>query len=369
MKTINILIVEDDADIINLYKRDIESYNRTQSDFKIFYEIKSDKDEVISILKNSEINFDGAIVDLDLKNSGGNDSSGNEVIQVIKSNLRFPVFVISGTSHNLDESLNEETSFFKVRNRDDNEFDYINEFVNIYNTGIVEIINRKGILENHINDIFWKHLSNSLELWVNDDTRTSEEKQKSLIRYTILHLQEYLDEEVEKYHPSEFYITAPIKENIFTGDIVTYNEKRYIILTPSCDIVLREENKRNTDKILLVEIYNLSEKVKGFDNLTKTTSDKNPNKDRLIRFINNNSKQNFHFIPKSNGLDAGLIDFQSKITVDEKEIGKMIESGNIERKATVSHPFLKDIISRYSNYYARQGSPDFDSDEIYNTLF
>ena len=42
-----------------------------------------------------------------------------------------------------------------------------------------------------------------------------------------------------------------IFENIFTGDIVSYDGERYIILTRSCDIVIRHDGTRNTQKILL----------------------------------------------------------------------------------------------------------------------
>ena len=41
----------------------------------------------------------------------------------------------------------------------------------------------------------------------------------------------------------------------------------------------------------------------------------------------------------------------------------------MERIATISIPFLKDIISRHSNYFSRQGSPDFNVGEIYKGLF
>src|SRR5690606_8375170 len=117
MKELKLLIVEDDTNVIEIYTRDINSYNKSNKEIKISETIISDKDQALAILKNSDNTFDGAVIDLDLKQSGGSDSSGNEVIKEVKDNLRFPVFVISGTSHNLAASLREETSFFKVRDR------------------------------------------------------------------------------------------------------------------------------------------------------------------------------------------------------------------------------------------------------------
>lgn len=367
MIELKLLIVEDDSNVIETYTRDINSYNKINTKLNIRETIISERNQALELLKNSDNNFDGAIIDLDLKNSGGSDNSGNDVIKEVKENLRFPVFVISGTSHNLDSSLKEESTFFKVRDRDA-DFDFIEEIVSIYNTGITKILNRKGTIEKYINDIFWNHMSNSMNLWINDTSRTPAEKENSLLRYTILHMQEYIDEALEKYHPSEFYITKPIKKNLFTGDIINLKDSKYVVLTPSCDIVLRENGVRSAQFILFCKIKRLDSVVKNYDKLSSKTVTKNDDRKRLVGFFQNNN-QRYHFVPKVDSIEAGLIDFQDKLTLNNHEVCGLIENNNIERIATVSQPFLKDIISRYSNYYARQGSPDFDSNEIYNSIF
>jgi hypothetical protein len=367
MKELKLLIVEDDSNVIAIYTRDIDSYNKTNKDIRIKETILSDKDQALEVLRNSDNVFDGAVIDLDLKQSGGSDSSGNEIIKEVKDNLRFPVFVISGTSHNIDATLGEETSFFKVRDRDD-DFDFIAELVTIYNTGITEILNRKGTIENYINDIFWNHLSSSLDLWINDKNRSPEEKQKSLLRYTLLHLQEYLDinssGDLEKYHTAEFLITKPIKPNIFTGDILqTQQNKRCVVLTPACDIDLKN-GKRKADKILTINIVNPNEIDPEFSNPKMSGGKKSK-----ISQILNNSNPRYHCIPSSKEFSIGIIDFQDKQTIQSDSLDKAITDSRTERIATISHPFLKDIIARYSNYYSRQGSPDFDSDELFSSLF
>lgn len=367
MKELNLLIVEDDSNVIETYTRDINSYNKTNKHIEIKETILSDKDKAIDMLRNLDNIFDGAVIDLDLKESGGSDSSGNEVIREVKENLRFPVFVISGTSHNLEASLKEETAFFKVRDRDD-DFDFIEELVAIYNTGITEILNRKGTIEKYINQIFWNHLSSSLELWTKDSKRKPEEKQKSLLRYTLLHLQEYLDinssGDLEKYHPAEFLITRPIKPNVFTGDILKMEDnQRCLVLTPACDIDLKN-GKRKAEKILTVNILNPHEIDADY-----VDSEMSNNKKTKITSILRNSNPRYHTVPSCKNISIGVIDFQDKKTIDSDTLDKAINESQIERIATISHPFLKDIIARYSSYYSRQGSPDFDSDEIFASLF
>lgn len=369
MKELELLIVEDDTNVVAIYSRDIDSYNKTNSKIKIKETILSDKDKAIEILRNSDNIFDGAIIDLDLKQSGGSDSSGNEIIKEVKNNLRFPVFVISGTSHNLDASLREETSFFKVRDRDD-DFDFIEEIVAIYNTGITEILNRKGTIENYINDIFWNHLSTSLDLWTNDTKRNPEEKQKSLLRYTLLHLQEYLeiteDSEFENYHPSEIYITPVIKPNVFTGDIVQNKETalNYIVLTPSCDLA-----QSKAKDILLVAIEPIINTIAGekISVIKKGKAKDEQLKEAnttLRKLIHNSYSNKYHFLPKYNNIEGGLINFQKLQSLRVKDF-----NDNHTRVASINGSFTKDVVARFSYYYSRQGSPDFDSDELFDSLF
>jgi hypothetical protein len=356
-----LLIVEDDKPTIQSYKDNIESFNK-KSDIQIDYTIKENlMDAKASLLSPG---FDGAIVDLKLS-STTTELEGLEIVEEIENNQRFPIFIVSASIAQVDK---EENAFLKKRKRDTSFKEILSEIVEIYNTGITNILGRKGEIDNYLNNIFWNHLSNSMDLWVNDNTRTPQEKEKSLLRYTISHMQEYIDEGIEKYHPSEFYITAPIKSNIFTGDIVIYENNRYLVLTPSCDIVLREEGNRNANRILFCKILPLVDVIKNYSLLKPETSDNNKNRIRLNSYIEN-KKQNYHFIPKSNLLDAGLIDFQDKLTINSNDVEKYLKNDKMKRIATVSMPFLKDIISRYSNYYSRQGSPDFNVGEIYKGLF
>lgn len=368
MKELELLIVEDDTNVIETYTREINSYNKGNQNLKIRETVISDKDNALNILRNSDNIFDGAIIDLDLKQSGGSDSSGNEIIKEVKNNLRFPVFVISGTSHNLEASLKEETSFFKVRDRDA-DFDFIEEIVAIYNTGITKILNRKGIIENYINDIFWNHLSNSLPLWTNDSKRCPEEKQRFLLRYTLSHLQEYLeiteDSEFENYHPSEIYITPVIKPRVFTGDIVQNKEDdlKYLVMTPSCDLA-----QSKAKDILLVSIEAIETTIAGekINIIKKGKADSEQLADAnavLKKLIHNTYSNKYHFLPKYNNIEGGLVNFQKLHSYRAKDF-----DNNFTRIASISGGFTKDIVARFSYYYSRQGSPDFDSEELLEAL-
>lgn len=370
MSALKLFIVEDDPELIKSYERDVKSFN-LESKVKISPTIESNKENALKILEDEEYFFDAAIIDLKLDKEGEEDNnySGNEVIRKIKGNLRFPVYVVTGTPQHIADDLKEESCFFKIKTRGE-EDNYLEQLVEIYSTGITNILGKKGEIETYLNDIFWKHLSNSIDIWVKDEIRNSKQKEKSLLRYTLLHIQEYLEltenNDFDNYHPAETYITPPVKPNVFTGDIVrdkASNEK-YIVLTPSCDLakqkakdillVLIEEN----DKGLIFEKRAIIQKQKAEPKVLEEANN------TLIKLLHNSYSNKYHFLPKYNSIGGGLINFQKVKSVRTKEI-----TTNYDRIASLNSQFTKDVVARFSYYYSRQGSPDFNTEELHKSIF
>lgn len=367
MEELRILIVEDDKAIYSdVYKRNIDLFNKENKEHQITDVWIQSKDKAIAALKNPVNIFDGAIVDLDLIGSGGTDTSGNEVVKEIKENLRFPTFVITGTPLHISAELNVPSSVFKVFERDEVDvMDTLDKFKTIKATGILNLLNRNGKIEELIQNIFWNHISTSLDNWALDNKRTSVEKEESLLRYTLLHMLEYLDE--SKVHPSEFYITSPVKDSLSTGDLISLDSIRYVVLTPACDFAPRQNGNRNVRLAFLLKIIELNEEFSNFDESIQKGDISGTLQQKLERVITNN-RPYYHFIPKHNSINAGIIDFQDKLSVPIDELEAKLESSKGDRFATISMPFLKDLIGRYSSYYARQGSPDFDASEVINSF-
>lgn len=358
-----LLIVEDDTGVVQTYERRIQLFNQKQDLLteEIKYEFSTDiaknKSEAIEKISNLENSYDGAIIDLDLEGRGGEDSSGLDVIQYIKNNERFPVFIISGTTHQLsdDEDITQNDLYrIFVRGED---FDFIQEFVNIHSTGITDILNRTGKIEEFINTIYWKHLSTSLLPWIEDSIRTEEDKKQSLIRYCIMHLQEYLDistgesSKFSNYFPAEFFITGPIKNHIFTGDIFEYESNFYTVITPACDL-----GNGKANKVLCLKVNNLNEIDNVFDKKEVTGK---------IKSYFSNKFDRYHFVPslyfKGKKYPAGLLDFQNQVSFD---LDLFSANDQVKRIATISQPFLKDLIARYARYYSRQGAPDISREQL-----
>lgn len=359
----NLLIVEDEAPAIQAYEDNIESFNKT-SEIIIIPTICSTLNDAMNLLLNPI--FDAAIIDLKLSDDKV-ELEGLTIIEEIRNNLAFPIFIVSGSLGQVDHL--EENPLFRKKSRDDDYKIILGEIVSIYNTGITKILGKKGEIDKYLNKIFWEHLSNSMDLWIDDKKRSPIEKQKSLLRYTLLHIQEYLelteDSDFECYHPAEIYITPAIKEKLFTGDIVTNQSDgfSYIVLTPSCDLA-----QSKAKDILLVSIENekiglLNEKTNIIKKNTASQELLLESENILKALITNTYSNKYHFIPKYKHLDAGLINFQKINSIRVKDF-----KDNFKVIASINSSFTKDIVARFSYYYSRQGSPDFDLKEIYDSL-
>lgn len=363
MNKLTLLIVEDDKELRDSYSKQIKLFNLDQTDILVEEIFAIDDTEAKQKLTYEKI--DAAVIDLKLGTTDI-DYKGNVIIDIIKNNLRFPAYILTANPEKIEEEKNNQNDLFKikVKGTEDANFTLIlNELKAIHLTGITKILGGAGQIEKYLNEIFWKHLSNSVNTWASDSSRTPEQKEKSLLRYTLSYIQEHLDltdsGDFENYTPSEFYIIPPVKQNLFTGDIVEYNNRRCIVLTPACDF-----GNKNVDNILFVTIKNWESLDSEFSKrpISKAKGDK-------LKDYLGNKKPRYHFTPKTKDIEAGFIDFQDKITLNFERVNILIQENKARRIATIASPFLKDIISRYSSYYSRQGSPDFHTEEVYNSLF
>lgn len=371
MNKLNLLIVEDDKDFRDSYEKQIKLFNLDHKEnFEIIAKYAENELDAKTALKSGQI--DAAIIDLKLSNTDV-DYKGNELVDIIKANLRFPVFIVTANPEKIEEEKQNQNDLFKIRIKGSDEGNFtliLEEFKKIHLTGITKILGKSGQIEGHLNTIFWNHLSNSMGVWIDDTTRTPDQKQKALLRYTLLHIQEHLElteeSNFEDYHPAEIYITPTVKPNVFTGDIVVEKQTgiNYIVLTPSCDLA----HNGKTEVVLLVQIKNKNtgeiKRLKTIiNNPAESTGNKKSAEKELKKLISNSQSSKFHFLPDYKNIEAGLIDFQLLKSVPKELI--LVE---YDRIASVNSTFTKDIVARFSYYYSRQGSPDFNVEEIYKSL-
>lgn len=343
----NILLVEDDNESVKACQE-----FATLDEREINIEVAKTIDDV-KLCLNKDI--DTAIVDIKL---GNISDAGNSVIDEINAlSLRIPTVIHTGTPASVTASA------LKVFTRGENTYKEIFDYLfDVNNTGIVNILGKKGLLEKKLSEVYSRNIqpviSNS---WINYGKINSEQTEKALLRYTLNHLMQLLEntDDVEKCYPEEMYIFPPMDENYRTGSIVKDNENHYfIILSPACDLALHNGSFK-TERVLLVEIKDTSSIIALATKHCMTSEER---KEKMESIFKNTFSLYYHWLPKVDFYSGGIINFRRINSLAKKELQKNYSKPVIQ----IAPFFCKDIVARFSSYYARQGQPDIDYENFIN---
>ena len=363
MSAVNVLMVEDDQGQQNLYEDAIDEFNKKNIERTITLDIVDSSADAIS--KLNEKDYAAVFLDLILKGDRGKgpDASGNAVLKHILNNnkLRLIVYVVSGTLHSLSNDFDDifENPLMRKFDRSEDTNRVLEDLVRVLDTGVTKILGGSGQLDTLINNIFFHHLAKGFHFWESK----GRDCEKELLRYTASHLLEYLDAPMTEedgepsYFNPEFYIYPPIKKPVATGDIISLDDDKYILLSPSCDIAPRikgENTIYNVEAVVLAKIIPLSKRYFDDRKIPYSSSGKTSDKaweGFLNNHRNNSPKQRYHYMPEYLDIVESLIDFKGLINVPLEDILKA------ERIATISTPFIRDVQSRFSAYFGRQGQP------------
>ena len=217
-----------------------------------------------------------------------------------------------------------------------------------YSIGLTRIMGGRGLLEERLNTVFLRNLLPTLDAWIRYGKKDAERTEKALLRYALGHLVAGLDGDETPSYPEEVYLAPPLDDALTTGSIVMRKGDNtcYVVMTPACDLVLRD-GKPNVDSIILAEIVPEETVYAAL----------NANAGRQRKLKGNNDKHCYHWLPKSKVADGGYLDFRQLQTVPLAKLGCEFERFDTR----IAPGFVKDIVSRFSAFYARQGQPVIDA--------
>ncbi len=353
MNGLRLLIVEDNEQDLITCRDAVEIYrNKKKCEIDIV-ECKSIEDA----FRHLDNSFDGAIIDLKLANEG---NEGNQVIQKIKeSYFRIPIAILTGTPDVIDNDF-FNIGVFKKGDKGARYNDLLDLFWEIYNTGLTRIMGGRGLIEETLNKVFLQSLLPQKDKWIlyakGDPYRTP----KALLRYTLSHLIQLLDDDGDRCFPEEVYLSPSFTNRIHTGSIVKEKKTKqmFVVMNPACDLVIHDNDECNTDRILLVEIEK-QEKLFPDYSLTNLSNNK---KKILEKAFTNKKSLYYHWLPPTDIFEGGFMNFRKLSTFSEEKFEQKFEILLIQ----ISSPFVRDIVSRFSAYYARQGQPDIDYTHFIN---
>ena len=332
MNSMRLLVVEDDQQDIDVCRSTVERYRDEKQTEVELVECK-DVDEAFKKLDNT---FDGAIIDLRLGEAG---DEGNEVIQRIKERrYRFPVAVLTGTPSSADPGFSYIGVFTKGA-PGAGYYDLMDRFWRINKTGLTRILGGRGIIESRLGEVFWRNILPQIKTWEVYGQADPAKTENTLLRHTLNHLVQLIDEDTELYFPEEFYLYPPPSKKIRTGSILREKEsgKRFVVMSPDCDLVVRDNGSRNTDMVLVVEVVHANAVLDWYDG-TAIESLSNKQRRELERARNNNKSNYYHYLPATDFVPMGFLNFRYLSTVGEESIGRRFD---IPPGIQISPPFVK----------------------------
>ena len=345
MKKLRLLIVEDVEQELESFRDELDDYTREKKRDIELVECKT-LETALDKLDNS---FDGAIIDLKLANYRSNE--GSQIVEKIKESFfRIPIAIFTGNPGEWDHDLDEKIMLIEVFTKGETEhYELLDRFWDIYNTGLTRIMGGRGLIEQRLSEVFLKNLQPQIPTWVSYGVENSERTEKALLRYTLNHLLQLLEEDEEDCFREEVYLYPSVLDRITTGSMVKIDNQWFVVLSPACDLVPRGENEvRNTDYILLVEIESIDKVLAG-----------SKSKGR-VRELCTNKRDYYHWLPETDFFEGGILNFRKLKTLNEDNFEEKFGKPTIQ----ISPSFVKDIVSRFSSYYARQGQPDIDSEDF-----
>ena len=380
MSDINFLFIDDESTQEELFQEAIDEINAEDKSNNLTYKaVKTPEEAMIELYKN---NFQAIITDLKLNNSDNISTddekiSGNLLLNQIIEKEIIPIVVRTGFPSKVSENIDKD--IVRVISKDTPLYDVIKDLIEKYSNSVFKIFGSRGKINNNIKELFWKIMPQCFDNHNNDISLLPSDKQEAvIIRYiSSWFSNKYMfDDKYIDVEPIEMYMFPNPIEQVCTCDIYkkTIGEDEYehfIVLTPSCDLA----NKK-IDEVILCKIKKHEEIQSFIDSLNtyKSKSDKDPKfkkaKDSLSKWFRNSHPDSlrYHFLPKVNIFDGGFIDFRSIIVLNYDKNSGMISDTGYSKVGVITESFKRDVVSRFSSYYHRQGQPEFNCESVLNKL-
>lgn len=352
-----LLIVDDAQTDLDACRTSKVRWNRShsgESEISELVEIKT-YPEVRQYFKSHDAcAIDGIILDLKLAEQA---DAGQLLIDDLNAmHRRMPIVVFTATQDPL--SFQYLLGAFK---KGEKPYDVAFErFETAQKVGLTKILGCDGVIDRQLKEIFDKAIVPRLDSWKKYvDSSGSESAERALSRSVVMHLHEAMDED-DAYAPDEFYVTllSSKADGVVSGGIFITRDadggvKHYVVMSPACDLVIRANGKPKSDTVLVA-------RLEDFDSIYDQVCEgltKAAEKKKRMADLERNAYGYYHYFPAAVGLSRMLLNFRELTTVSYASMRASYSTTGY----CVSPYFFRDVQSRFSAYYGRQGQPEICS--------
>lgn len=369
---LRMLFIEDDQEWRKNFKTIF--HDEIIADYTLKVQVEESFEKGLELIKKSD--FDIVILDLFKDGAQKDENAGVKVLETIRDFLFVPVIFFTGHAYKIE---NLKSEVIGVVNKGDGIDALTSEIERIIKSKLALL--KKNINEHITNELkhyFWETVDKKKDVFNSENdyslgylilrriaTSLSKENIKTILGEDKI--------EEEKVHPMEFYLFPPSNGEYEAGEILEYKGDYFSILTPDCDMVLRSNGLRKTNKILLAtatkfkllpDFIKYEELRNKQDKTEKENSQLSNLVGKLKTWMSNRGgeQDRFFFLPSTPFIENMIIDFQDKTMVVYEDL-KLYN-----RIAKLDMPYAQSMISSFIRYYNRIGFPDIDADYLIKRL-
>ncbi|MBX8497212.1 histidine kinase [Pseudomonas cichorii] len=352
--SLKILIVEDEDSKLMEWKDAIEYHNvdSEKSGFKVEYESSKSADDAIRILNSHR--FDAAVVDLRLQKEIGvssNNSDGNSIVKYLIAMQPMGVAVYTGQSADAEVDKYESPQV-KVMDKGDGfeqVFKWLKENLDLF----LRLRGVKATYNRETAKVFYKSI---WPRWQNWTETTQTDLTDVVARHIIAHVHDaLLVAGGDVTHPEEAYFVPPMKSRLDTGDLVAYEGREWIVVSPRCDLA----NQGKVKTILIAACQDISKRWEELESSTSKSA-----RDKLAKLVQHDGSPKQHFLLPmrdllSNKKGPWLVQFDDICALkSDLAINQLLPY----RFASLSPMFVPSLVERFGGYFSRIGTPGLSSD-------
>lgn len=385
-ENIKILIIEDNkdrADELIKYLKYSDLHNIRH------YEDFSDGEKSFSYEK-----FDLAIIDVKDDSPGGNSYAGVDIISKVMHNIFIPVIFWTGNSLKPIQDHLEEQGL--NTNLEDNMVSLVSKTdTATIPSKVREIIKSKYFrvtqaIEYEISKTLAEHLWKHVRPHYNDyfsgvDKEDISRLQESILRSRIVRkLSAEIDNNTDiSGYAAWRYIYPPVSSGLSTGSILkssnTNSSEWSIVLSPACNLEPRgKEGSAQVPKSDYL-IVAKAKPVEEYNFYAKYSE--SPSKNAWNRLVGDKlkAKENWYYLPKFVDIPDLFINLENiyAVRLNKEEYINRFQGGDsrsyweyftdtnsLEHIATLSSPYVENLISQYSHFIGKVGTPDLQTMSI-----
>jgi CheY-like chemotaxis protein len=359
----NILYVEDDDKNILSFHDAVSDWNtdNSASGREFCPLIAKDMEKAHDIIQACRI--DCALLDLripETEDARSNANVGNELAEEVLHKCGMPMAIISGHTGDLDDKLTEDGLIEIFDKSKADSFAESVKWLGSHWDMMHVLTEARRKFEMLTSEVFvrriWPQWKEFIALSGDDQARLA----TIVSRQFMSHAAEFLglDEnpDGESWHPFECYVIPPLIDNRpHTGDVFDLDDGRWIVLSPQCDMATGKVESVLMAKCA-VGLENFKEHVEVIKN-PPSESKKNKASRFLRKHVNQDLPQSLHFLPPLPGeAEPTIVQFPQLCTIPLATLSEALS----RRKASVSLPFLGNVVQRFGSYLSRMGQPNID---------